>query len=266
MALKNTLIFLLSSSKSRGKCFHQFYLNKIFWTKCQGTLDRSWNGLSTCICSSSRCLGDLYIHATDSQLQALPAGQCFITVKEAKSPLTKGFDISWDQDRGKKHGYLKCVQGPRKDQKIQHSVLLPCNNSKSLLKLPATKLPVEKSSEPPRNKLSERHHPLQLWWKHSAYSTARSQVAALKTLPGGHTQRHHHHYLLSTRSTPNWRGKGAYFALFLLLKTVFVPRSTVRKTKMAVSPSRCSWARAQPPRQPCQTRTLLSSAGMGSMP
>lgn len=33
------------------------------------------------------------------------------------------------------------------------------------------------------------------------------------------TQRHHQHYLALTRTSPNWRGKGAYFALFLLLKT-----------------------------------------------
>lgn len=103
-----------------------------------------------------------------------------ITIKEAKTPSTKGFDISWDQERGKKGWLLKCMQGARKDQKIQHSALLP-RNSKCLLKLSATKLPVEKSSEPPRNKLSERHHPLQPWWKHSAHSTAGSRRAALKT-------------------------------------------------------------------------------------
>lgn len=111
-----------------------------------------------------------------------------ITVKEAKSPLTKGFEISWDQERGKKGWLLKCVQGPRKAQKVEHSVLLSCN-SKCLLKLSATKLPVEKSSKPPGNKLSERHHPLQPWWKHSAHSTAGSQGAALKTSVLGDTQR-----------------------------------------------------------------------------
>lgn len=39
--------------------------------------------------------------------------------------------------------------------------------------------------------------------------------------PEEHTQRHHQHYLASMRTSPDWRGKGAYFALFLLLKTVF---------------------------------------------
>lgn len=112
----------------------------------------------------------------------------YITLREAKSPLAEGFEISWDQHRGKKAWLFKCMQSPRKDQKIQHSVLLPCNR-KCLLKLSPTKLPIENSSEPPRNQFSEGHHPLQLWWKHSAYSTAGSQVAALKTSVLGNTHR-----------------------------------------------------------------------------
>lgn len=39
----------------------------------------------------------------------------------------------------------------------------------------------------PRNELSDRHLPLQPWWKLSAYSTAGSQAAALNT-SGEHTE------------------------------------------------------------------------------
>lgn len=99
-----------------------------------------------------------------------------------------------------------------------------------------------------------------LW--HSRIPTSSSEDLC----PGEYMQRHHQHYLASTQISPNWRRKGAYFALFLLMKIGFVPRSTAGKNKMAVSPSRCWWARAQPPRQPCQTRTLGSSAGVGSVP
>lgn len=74
-ALKYT-IFLLSTSKSTGKCFPQFYLNETFRAKWKGMLDRSWSRSSTCSCSSPRCPGDVHIHDSDTQLPASLPGEC----------------------------------------------------------------------------------------------------------------------------------------------------------------------------------------------
>lgn len=175
-AFKNTIIFLLSSSKSRGKCFPQFYLNKTFRVKWKGTLDRSWSTLSTCNCSSLRCLGDVYIHATDTYLQASLAGECFSLAaltasrscmdttcaahhcKRGQKPLNQRiWNLTRTEEEGRKDsGRNNSCENSCKTLLLRGQgggnpcYLLVCllNMFVYLYSLPQ-KLPVEKSTEPP---------------------------------------------------------------------------------------------------------------------
>lgn len=186
-AFKNTIIFLLSSFKSAGKCFPQFYFNETFRAEWKGTLDRSWSRISTCSCSSPRCPGDVHIHDSDTQLPASLPGECSSLAaptaahscmdttctahhcKRGQKPLNQSiWNLTRTEEEGRKHSCENsCKTLPlREGQEEGNPCYLLVTSNLCLLILSATKAACRKVLRTPSERNSPKDcHSLQLWWK-----------------------------------------------------------------------------------------------------